>query len=89
MFMKANHKKTLTFLFTSVFSMMLAGSLAGQTAANNLAARPDILRATLTNGLQVVIVRNSLAPVVTTMVNYRAGSDECRRLRRAWRLERL
>ncbi|MGH7990846.1 MAG: M16 family metallopeptidase, partial [Limisphaerales bacterium] len=36
----------------------------------------DILRDTLTNGLQVVIVRNTLAPVVTTMVNYRAGSDE-------------
>ncbi len=37
---------------------------------------PACLRATLTNGLQVIIVRNTIAPVVTTMVNYRVGSDE-------------
>ena len=36
----------------------------------------DVLRDTLGNGLQVIIVRNTLAPVVTTMVNYRVGSDE-------------
>ena len=35
-----------------------------------------MLRATLPNGLRVVIVRNALAPVVATSVNYLAGSDE-------------
>lgn len=40
------------------------------------AKNPAILRATLANGLRVVIVRNALAPVVTTQVNYLAGSDE-------------
>ncbi|HEV2393331.1 MAG TPA: pitrilysin family protein [Verrucomicrobiae bacterium] len=35
-----------------------------------------VLRATLTNGLRVIIVYNPLAPVVSTVVNYRVGSDE-------------
>jgi zinc protease len=39
-------------------------------------ADADIVRATLANGLRVVIVPNDLAPVVTTEVNYLAGSDE-------------
>src|SRR6202008_216375 len=36
----------------------------------------EVLRATLDNGLQVVIVRNPLAPVAATSVNYLVGSDE-------------
>ncbi len=40
------------------------------------AAASDVLRATLPNGLRVVIVRNAIAPVVTTEVNYLVGSDE-------------
>jgi zinc protease len=35
-----------------------------------------VLRATLDNGLRVVIVRNPLAPVAATSVNYLVGSDE-------------
>ncbi|EQD66742.1 M16 family peptidase, partial [mine drainage metagenome] len=40
------------------------------------AASSGVVRATLDNGLRVVIVRNALAPVVTTQVSYLAGSDE-------------
>jgi len=36
----------------------------------------DVLRETLKNGLRVVIVRNTLAPVATTQINYLVGSNE-------------
>ena len=41
-----------------------------------VAADDNVLRARLDNGLEVVIVRNDLAAVVTTAVNYRVGADE-------------
>src|SRR6201997_3175705 len=39
-------------------------------------AGAPIVRATLPNGLRVIIVRNALAPVVATSVNYLTGSVE-------------
>ena len=41
-----------------------------------LADNAPVLRATLANGLRVIVVRNTLAPVVATSVNYLVGSDE-------------
>ena len=45
-------------------------------AALAAAADANTTRATLANGLRVIIVRNALAPVVSTSVNYLVGSDE-------------
>jgi zinc protease len=36
----------------------------------------DVTRATLSNGLQVVVLRDTLAPVVATWMNYLAGADD-------------
>jgi zinc protease len=56
-----------------------AAAAVGLFAALGTSARcesNDVGRATLANGLRVVVVRNTLAPVVTAVLNYEAGSDE-------------
>ncbi len=70
--MTATKRGCQSAFFISIFSLTLAFAVH----AADTAAEQNILRATLTNGLQVIIVRNTIAPVVTTMVNYRVGSDE-------------
>jgi zinc protease len=63
--------------------MIAAASILGCAKAPAPAPKPaggeteqNVLRAELSNGLRVIIVRNTLAPVVTTVINYQAGSDE-------------
>ncbi len=60
-----------------VFHLLLGLFSATRAATGEVSSKQDVLRTTLTNGLQVIIVRNTLAPVVTTMINYRVGADEC------------
>ncbi len=58
------------------------GAMAILLCATVLSARPqsaptaEVTRATLSNGLRVVVVRDTLSPVVTTVMNYQVGSSE-------------
>jgi len=80
--MTANAARWAAPLVASLALIGFAGDARGVRAgaAENAATAPSaqqgVLRATLTNGLRVIIVRNTLAPVVSTAVNYLVGSDE-------------
>jgi len=55
---------------------MLPMILIASVAAPEDRRRDSVVRATLENGLRVVIVRDPLAPVVTVEENYLAGGNE-------------
>ncbi|HSY20152.1 MAG TPA: pitrilysin family protein [Candidatus Acidoferrales bacterium] len=57
-------------------AFLLAGFVFTAAVSSTTSQAQEILRDTLPNGMQVIIVRNTIAPVVTTMVNYRVGSDQ-------------
>jgi zinc protease len=75
-FMRTTNKMSLAVSLACIFHFALGWPFTAQAATNEISTGQGVLRATLTNGLQVIIVRNTLAPVVTTLVNYRVGSDE-------------
>lgn len=64
------------FRIANLAAAIIFATGAGAFAANVRATEPQVLRATLANGLRVVIVHNTLAPVVSTNVNYLVGADE-------------
>ena len=62
-------------MLVRILVLIIAGLLPGIMTLRS-AADQGVLRATLKNGLRVVIVRNAIAPVVTTQINYLVGSNE-------------
>jgi zinc protease len=61
---------------SACIAVALALLVAVTFARAAAAEEKDVLRATLPNGLRVILVRNTLAPVVTTVMNYLVGADE-------------
>src|ERR1700681_4281389 len=66
----------LPLLTCCVWALLATVCNAAPAASPAVAADRNVLRATLANGLRVIIVRNTLAPVVATSINYLVGSDE-------------
>lgn len=74
---------TVAALLAAILVCALTPSAARATQ------QQSIVRTTLRNGLQVIIVPNKLAPVVTTEIVYKAGSNEQRYPGEAHALEHM
>ncbi len=68
--------RTLFIGTAAGLSLLAGGARAAAPEHGPAAAGGATLEATLDNGMRVVIVRNSLAPVVTVEMNFMVGGNE-------------
>ncbi len=73
---QAAGNRALGYLRTICLALIFLLPAAQAFAMGSHEKEHGVLRATLPNGLRVILVRNTLAPVVATSVNYLVGSDE-------------
>jgi zinc protease len=66
--------RKIIFLLALAAVLLLGNAIAAERTETP--PTDGVLRGTLENGLHVVIVRNTLAPTVATVVNYLVGSSE-------------
>lgn len=67
--------KSSAFALVIVLAALVL-SPCGATAASDAGTDVTVTTTTLANGLKVVVLHDTLAPVVTTFLNFRAGSDD-------------
>jgi zinc protease len=63
----------------AALALLLTPGFGGWAFGATSGGAGHVVRATLSNGLRVVIVRDPIAPVVTTVMNYLVGSNEAPR----------
>jgi zinc protease len=68
--------RSLNTLLTLIASATIAASAAQSPSPAAPAVETHVTRATLSNGMRVVILRNALAPVVTVQTNFLVGGNE-------------
>lgn len=69
-------RERLLFMWRRAQKVLLVIAALLLIATSGEAAERDVVRATLENGLRVVVVRNTLAPAVAIELNYLVGSVE-------------